>query len=126
MKILKNNIIIINIIQKIINILIMNENLYAIAQISGKQIFLVRERWYDIDLIKTSNLEDFIFFSKILLFQKLQKIQLGKPFLENIKIPAKILQVLKGKKIIVLKTRPKKKYMRKKGHRQLYTRIKID
>ena len=104
----------------------MNLNLYAIAQISGKQIFLVRGKWYDIDFIKTSNYVNFLYFSRILLFQKNEKIQLGKPFLNNIQIPGKILQIIKGKKIVILKTRPKKKYIRKKGHRQIYTRIKID
>ena len=32
----------------------------------------------------------------------------------------------KGKKITVLKTKPKKRYTRTRGHRQSYTRIKID
>ena len=54
------------------------------------------------------------------------KIQLGQPFLENSKIPAKIIQQVKGKKITVLKTKPKKKYTRTRGHRQPYTRVQID
>ena len=54
------------------------------------------------------------------------KVQIGKPFLTNSKISAKIIQQVKGPKITVLKTKPKKRYTRKKGHRQSYTRVQID
>jgi large subunit ribosomal protein L21 len=99
---------------------------YAIAQTSGKQILLRPGEWYDIDLVKNGKLGDFIYLNKILFFRRENKIQLGQPFLENSQIPAKIIQEVKGKKITVLKTKPKKKYTRVKGHRQSYTRIQID
>ena len=62
----------------------------------------------------------------ILIFRNDNKIQIGQPFLENSKIPAKIIQQVKGKKITVLKTKPKKRYTRTRGHRQAYTRVQID
>ncbi len=46
--------------------------------------------------------------------------------LVNSQIPAKIIQQVKGPKITVLKTRPKKRYTRTRGHRQDYTRVQID
>ena len=36
------------------------------------------------------------------------------------------IQQVKGKKITVLKTKPKKNYTRTRGHRTLYTRVQID
>ena len=63
---------------------------------------------------------------KLLIIKNNNKIQLGQPFLENSQIPAKIIQQVKGKKITVLKTKPKKKYTRTRGHRQPYTRVQID
>ena len=99
---------------------------YAIAQTSGKQFLLKPGEWYDIDYVKNSTIGDFLYFTKILFFRKENKVQLGKPFLENSKICGKVIQQIKGKKITVLKTKPKKKYTRTKGHRQLYTRIQID
>lgn len=103
----------------------MNES-YAIAQTSGRQLFLKPGQWYDVDFIKKGNLGDFIYLKKILFFRKEKKIQVGKPFLAASQISAKILQEVKGKKLIVLKTKPKKKYTRIKGHRQSYTRVQID
>ena len=99
---------------------------YAIAQTSGKQFLLKPGQWYDVDLIKNVNLGDFIYINKVLFFRKNNQIQLGKPFLGNTQIPAKIVQQVKGEKILVLKTKPKKKYTRTRGHRQAYTRVQID
>jgi len=99
---------------------------YAIAQTSGKQFLLTPGKWYDVDFIENGNIGDFIYLNKILFFRNDNKVQLGKPFLENSQIPAKIIQQVKGKKITVLKTKPKKKYTRTRGHRQAYTRVQID
>ena len=81
---------------------------YAIAQTSGKQFLLTPGKWYDVDFIDNGNVGDFIYLNKILFFRKNNKIQLGRPFLLNSKIPAKIIQQVKGPKITVLKTKPKK------------------
>jgi large subunit ribosomal protein L21 len=99
---------------------------YVIAQTSGKQFFLKPGEWYDVDFINNCKLGDFLYLNKILFFRNDKKIQIGKPFLINSQIPAKIIQQVKGPKIIVLKTKPKKKYTRTRGHRQDYTRIQID
>lgn len=99
---------------------------YAIAQTSGKQILVKPGQWYDVDYISEGNLGDVISLNKILFFRKEDRVQLGKPFLENSQIPATIIQQVKGPKITVLKTKPKKHYTRTRGHRQKYTRIKID
>jgi large subunit ribosomal protein L21 len=99
---------------------------YAIAQTSGKQILVKPGQWYDVDYISEGNLGDVISLNKILFFRKENLVQLGKPFLEKSQIPATIIQQVKGPKITVLKTKPKKNYTRTRGHRQKYTRIKID
>jgi large subunit ribosomal protein L21 len=99
---------------------------YAVAQTSGKQFLVKPGQWYDVDFISNANLGDIICLNKILFFRKENQIQLGKPFLETSQIPATIIQQVKGPKITVLKTKPKKKYTRTRGHRQSYTRIKIN
>ena len=99
---------------------------YAIVQTSGKQFILKPGEWYDIDFINNAEQGDFIYLNKVLFFRKDNKVQIGKPFLVNSQIPAKIIQQVKGPKITVLKTRPKKRYTRTRGHRQDYTRVQID
>jgi len=99
---------------------------YAIAQTSGKQFLIKPGQWYDVDWIQNGALGDYIYLNKILFFRKANQVQLGQPFLTDSQIPAKIIQQVKGPKITVLKTKPKKKYTRTRGHRQAYTRVQID
>lgn len=100
---------------------------YIISQASGRQFLFQPGQWYDIDFIRSASSGNYLYLQKILFFQKGNKVQLGTPFLPKAKMPAKIIQsCLKGKKTLVLKTKPKKKYIRRRGHRQLYTRIQLD
>jgi large subunit ribosomal protein L21 len=99
---------------------------YAITQTSGKQLVVKPGRWYDIDLISQGNIGDFTYLNKVLLVRNEDKIQVGRPFLSQSRISAKLIQQVKGRKITVLKTKPKKKYTRVQGHRPKYSRIQID
>ncbi len=99
---------------------------YAIIQTSGKQFFFLPDRWYDIDLIKKAKLGGYLTLNKIMLFKKSIQVQLGKPFLGQSIFSGTILQKeVKGPKLKVLKTKPKKNYTRTKGHRQKYTRVQL-
>ncbi len=49
----------------------------------------------------------------------------GRPYLDNVKVEAEVVKHGKQKKIIIFKYRAKKKYRRKQGHRQPYTKLEI-
>lgn len=98
---------------------------YIISQISGKQFIFQPGFWYDIDYIKNSIENSILNINKILFIKNEEKFQLGNPFINKCNICAKVLKHTKAKKIMVLKTKPKKNYTRKKGHRQKLTRIYI-
>ena len=51
---------------------------------------------------------------------------MGTPTVEGAKVIATSRGGGKTKKVIVFKYKPKVRYRRKKGHRQLYTRLAID
>lgn len=53
-------------------------------------------------------------------------VTVGKPTVEGASVRATVQQQVLGKKITVVKFRPKKRYRRKQGHRQRYTRLTID
>jgi large subunit ribosomal protein L21 len=100
---------------------------YSIIQFLGKQYIIQPGFWYDLPYLKSSNLNDFIFINKILLLNINNYIQIGYPFLKNIFIIGKIIKKkVKNKKIIILKTKPKKNYTKKKGYNSIFTRIKFD
>ena len=54
-----------------------------------------------------------ITLNRVLLVNNEGNVLIGKPYLESIKIKAKILEHLRGKKIIVYKMHPKKKNTKK-------------
>jgi len=62
---------------------------------------------------------------RVLLIADQEKVQVGRPLVEGAKVVAEALGEGKGNKVIVFKYKPKVRYRRKKGHRQLYTRLAI-
>ena len=66
-----------------------------------------------------------VVFDQVLLLVKDEKIKIGKPMVEGAKVIGKILGEEKGKKIVILKHRPRSSYRVKKGHRQIYTIVEI-
>jgi len=62
---------------------------------------------------------------RVLLVADDGEVRVGTPIVKGAKVIATALGEGKGKKIIVFKYKPKVRYRRKKGHRQLYTRLAI-
>ncbi len=63
---------------------------------------------------------------KVLLIADGDKVTVGKPTVDGAKVIATSRGDGKDKKIIVFKYKPKVRYRKKTGHRQLYTRLVID
>lgn len=99
---------------------------YAIIQVSGKQYIIKPGKWYNIDFISKSTVNDILFIQKILLIKTTNKFQIGAPFLTNVLLPVRIIAQPHGEKLVVLKTKRKKGYTRTLGHRAKYTRIFIN
>ena len=100
------------------------DNLFAIAETSGKQVLFKVNRYYDLDRIKAKEKEK-ITLENILLVSDNDSISVGKPFVKNAKIELEVISHKRDKKIIVYKMRPKKKTRRKMGHRQELTRVMV-
>ena len=99
-----------------------NFHMFAIIKTGGKQ-YLVRPG----DKIKVEKLDASlgkeVSFDALLVSDK--ETLLGTPNVLGYKVKAKVLSQGKGKKIIVYKYKPKKRYHKKQGHRQLYTEVEI-
>lgn len=61
----------------------------------------------------------------VLLLSDEAGVQVGKPHVGGREIAAQVIGEEKGDKLIVFKYKPKKRYRRKTGHRQTYTKLKI-
>jgi len=60
-------------------------------------------------------------FDKVLMVNG----KIGQPYLNGVTVTGEVVKHGKNKKIIVYKYNPKKKYRRKQGHRQPYTKVEI-
>ncbi|MBS6525299.1 MULTISPECIES: 50S ribosomal protein L21 [Aedoeadaptatus] len=98
--------------------------MYAVIETGGKQ-YTVREG----DLVKVEKLDanegDAVTFDKVLLVAKDGSVNVGKPYVADAKVEAKVLKQAKDKKVIVYKFKAKKNERIKRGHRQPYTLVEI-
>ncbi len=99
--------------------------MFAIVTIAGQQ-FKVEEGQelfvHQLDASEGDNLS----FDQVLLIDKDGKVQLGKPVVDKAKVNATVLGHQKGDKVLVFKKKRRKGYKLKRGHRQRFTKIKVD
>lgn len=99
--------------------------MYAIVEIAGQQ-FKVSEKQqvfvHHLGAEAGSNVE----FDQVLLVDNNGKISVGAPVVKGAKVTAKVLDTVKGDKVIVFKKKRRKGYKVKNGHRQLFTKIQIE
>ncbi len=70
--------------------------------------------------------EDAVVFDQVLAIVDGESSTFGKPVVEGAKVEATVVKNGKAKKIIVFKYRPKKDSKSIRGHRQPYTKVKIE
>ena len=98
--------------------------MYAIVEIAGQQFKVSKD--LKVYVHRLSDKEgDAVSFAKVLLVDDNGTITLGAPAVEGASVEAKVLQHLKGEKVIVFKKKRRKGYKKKNGHRQYLTQIQI-
>ena len=99
--------------------------MYAIVEIAGQQFKVSKgDKIYCNRL--NGEVEGTITFDKVLLIENEGSTRVGTPVLEGAKVDAKIVEHLKGDKVLVFKKKRRKGYQKMNGHRQYLTTLKID
>ena len=98
---------------------------YAIVEDGGKQYRAVEGSIIEVDHYQ-SEIGEKVDLENVLLLSDGDEITIGTPTIEGAKIEATVLEHFKAPKIVVFKYKPKERYRVKKGHRQKYTRLRID
>jgi len=97
--------------------------MYAVIKTGGKQ-YKVSEG----DLLKVEKIEgavgDAIELNEVLMVGG-EEVKIGAPLLPGAKVMARIIEQGKDKKILVFRSRRRKNFRKKNGHRQPITRLKI-
>ncbi len=98
--------------------------MYAIVETGGKQYKVSQGDILKVEKIDAQSGSEFE-LNKILFINKDGDILTGAPYIQNAKVLAEVIDSEKDKKVIVFKFKNRKGYQRKKGHRQIYTKLKI-
>lgn len=98
--------------------------MYAIIATGGKQ-YKVSEG--DIITIEKLGVEagEAVTFDQVLAVSD-ETLKVGNPIVENAVVEGTVVKNGRGKKVISYKYKRKTGYHRKKGHRQAYTKVKIN
>jgi large subunit ribosomal protein L21 len=98
--------------------------MYAVVKAGGKQ-----HKVSEGDLLKVEKIGgetgDTVELNEVLMVADGENIEIGTPLLPNACVVGEIVKHGKARKIIVFKSKRRKGYRKKQGHRQTYTNLRI-
>lgn len=93
----------------------------AVIRTGGKQYLVAPSQILEVETVGDAKKLEF----EPLMVIDGDKVQIGQPVLDKVKVKAELVELVKADKIKVLKYKPKKRYHKLTGHRQQHARIKI-
>jgi large subunit ribosomal protein L21 len=97
---------------------------YAVIKTGGKQYRVTEGEVLEVEKLVTTGGE--VVFTEVLLLVDGDKVEMGAPLLSGVSVYASVVAEVKGEKIEVFKYKSKSRYRKHTGHRQQYTKIKIE
>lgn len=98
--------------------------MFAVFESGGKQ-----HRVSEGDVIRLERLSgepgQSVEFDRVLLVSEGDDVSVGMPYVEGGKVTAEVVEQGRGDKIRVIKFKRRKNYLRRAGHRQDYTEVRI-
>lgn len=99
--------------------------MYAIVETGGKQYRVSEGSEIDIEKID-AEVGSQVELDRVLLVRKDGETRVGTPVVEGARVIGRVRRQDRGKKILVFKYKPKKRYRRRQGHRQAFTRVLVE
>ena len=99
--------------------------MFAIVTIAGQQFKVTEGQEIFVHRLEAEEGAS-VNFDQVHLVDGDSNFKVGKPMLKGASIGATVLSHVKGDKVIVFKKKRRKGYRVKNGHRQSFTKIKID
>ena len=99
--------------------------MYAIVEIAGQQYKVQKDQQIFVHRLEGKEGSK-VTFDQVLLTANGDKIEVGAPAVKGVSVSAKIVEHLKGDKVVVFKKKRRKGYKVRNGHRQYFTKIQID
>lgn len=99
--------------------------MYAVVESGGKQYRVTVGQTIDVEKLPAAQGEN-VTLDRVLLVADGDEVQVGRPTLSGASVSATVVQHGLRRKAVVFHYRPKQRYRVKRGHRQQYTRLRID
>jgi len=99
--------------------------MYAIFRSGGRQYRAEVGATIDVERLP-QDVDAQIEIDDVLLVSDGEKTLIGQPTVKGASVKATVVKQFRGKKVIVFKYRQRTNYRRRYGHRQYYTRLRID
>jgi large subunit ribosomal protein L21 len=99
--------------------------MYAIVDIAGKQFKVAKDQYIYAPKMEAEAGSN-VSFDKVLLLDNDGSVQVGAPTVKGAKVSGKVLEHVKGNKVIIFKKKRRKGYQVKNGHRQQFTKVQIE
>ena len=98
--------------------------MYAIVDIAGQQFKVEKDKKLFVHRLEGDAGSE-ISFDKVLLIENDGKITIGDPVIIDAAVSARVIDHMKGDKVLVFKKKRRKGYRKLNGHRQYLTQIEI-
>ena len=99
------------------------KTIYAVVETGGKQYKVSPGQSVDVERIAAEG--DTTELDRVFMIADSDNVTVGTPVIDGAKVIASVVEEGKKKKVLVFKYKSKVRYRRKKGHRQMYTRLMI-
>lgn len=100
--------------------------MYAIVRSGGRQYRAEPGQSIDVERLPYEEGETIDLTDVLLVVPDDGERQIGQPILDGAVVKATVITQGRGRKVFVWKYKPKQRYRRRRGHRQYFTRLRID
>ncbi len=98
--------------------------MFAVFASGGKQHRVTEGEVIRLELLSEEPGAEVV-FDQVMLVADGDQVAVGAPFVEGGKVTGEVLSEGRGKKVHILKFKRRKDYLKRQGHRQWYTEVKI-
>ncbi len=99
--------------------------MYAIVDIAGQQFKVAKDQQLFVHRLDQKE-GDKVTFDQVLLVDIDGSITVGAPAVAGASVTAKVIEHVKGDKVVIFKKKRRKGYQTRNGHRQQFTKIAIE
>ena len=99
--------------------------MYAMVEIQGAQFKAEKGARLTVQKVATEKGE-VMEFDKVLLLRDDKNVKIGEPYVKGATVKTVVEEHIRGDKIIVFKYKKRKRYRRRRGHRQDYSVLRVE